>query len=139
MRTRNIQAQLTGRVTISLMSFWREVQTARGLTSLPERVSNHVVRVEEERVTPLTTHPDWPRASSPINDNYYVNVLKAGLLAMSRKTLKCVQLPETPKKQNRHSDTTVSKCKLFCCKSCTYCKRGFAKERCKSRCCKLLS
>ena len=33
----------------------------------------------------LTSHPDQPRASSPINDNYCVKVLQAGLLAGSKQ------------------------------------------------------
>ena len=33
----------------------------------------------------LTFHPDQPRASSPINDNYCVKVLQTGLLAGSKQ------------------------------------------------------
>ena len=57
----------------------------------PRRLSDHAVRARDARASLLTTHPDWPRVSSPINDNYCVNVLKAGLLAGSRQTVKCYQ------------------------------------------------
>ena len=40
----------------------------------------------------LIIHPDQPRASSPINDSYCVNVLQTGLLAGSQKT---IQTPRT--------------------------------------------
>ena len=76
-------------------------------------------KAREARVVLLTIHPDQPRASSPINDNYCVKVLQTGLLAGSKR----------PK----------DSCKLCCCKSCTYCTRAFAKEKCKSRRVRLLS
>ena len=79
------------------MSIWTQVQIPNGPTNQPERVSVHMVRAKGVRARPLTIHPDRPRASSPINGNYCVNVLKAELLARSRKTLKCFHLLETPK------------------------------------------
>ena len=81
---------------------------------------------------------DQPRASSPINDNYCLNVLKAGLLVGSRDS-KLYFISRGSQKDIRHSDTTDSSCKLFCCKSCTFCKMAFTKERYKSCCCKLFS
>ena len=40
---------------------------------------------------------------------------------------------------NRFSNQEQFKCKLKCCKACTFCKRAIAKERCKSRYCNILS
>ena len=55
-------------------------------------------RSEQERQNAgLHITPDQPRARSSINDNYCVNVLKAGLLARSQQTLKSFQLTEIPK------------------------------------------
>ena len=56
------------------------------------------IRVGSPRIGHLTTSSDQPRASSPINDNYCLNVLKAGLLVGSRETVNCVLSPETPRK-----------------------------------------
>ena len=43
-----------------------------------------------------TTLQDWPRGSSPVNDNYCLNVLKAGLLPGSKQTVNPYQLPQSP-------------------------------------------
>ena len=56
------------------------------------------VKAGNTRVGHLTTPPDQPRASRPINDNYCVNVTKAGLLAGSKQTVNCVLSPDAPKK-----------------------------------------
>ena len=40
---------------------------------------------------------------------------------------------------NRFSNQEQFKCKLKCCKACTFCQRAIAKERCKSRYCNTLS
>ena len=56
--------------------------------------------------------------------------ITVGLLVGSKHTVNYVIPPEALGK------TLV--CKLFCCNSCTFCKRAFAKERYKSCCCKLL-
>ena len=54
------------------------------------------------------------------------------------KPLSVVSVFQCYQKDNEHSDTRQFKCKLKYCKSCTYCKRAFTKERCKSRFCNLL-
>ena len=41
-------------------------------------------RVREAEARPPTTPRDQPRASSPLNDNYFVNSLQEGLLAGSQ-------------------------------------------------------
>ena len=41
-------------------------------------------RVRRTKARPLTTPRDQPRASSPLNDNYFVNSLQEGLLARSQ-------------------------------------------------------
>ena len=41
-------------------------------------------RVRKTKAGPLTTPRDQPRASSPLNDNYFVNSLQEGLLAGSQ-------------------------------------------------------
>ena len=61
------------------MSVRTEVQIANGPTNPPGRVLDHIIRAKKVRARPLITHPDRPMVSSPINDNYCVNVLKAGL------------------------------------------------------------
>ena len=48
------------------------------------RTSLHMVRVEGVKQN-TSTHPNQPRASSPINDNYCVKVLQTGLLAGSKQ------------------------------------------------------
>ena len=53
-----------------------------------------MVRVGEVK-TDLNTHPDQPKASSHINDNYCISVLLTGLLAGSQRTVNLVQSPET--------------------------------------------
>ena len=74
MRTRDIQAHLTGRVDITLMSIRTEVQIANGPTDRPGRVLDLVVRAKEVTARPSTTHPYLPRVNSPINDNVTVTV-----------------------------------------------------------------
>ena len=44
-------------------------------------------RVRRTKARPLTTPRDQPRASSPLNDNYFVNSLQEGLLAGSQTLL----------------------------------------------------
>ena len=80
----------------------------------------------------INIHPDQPRASSPINDNYCVNDLQAGLVAGSKQ-------PTPDSDNNNEHFFTKDSCKLCCCKSCTYCTRAFTKERCKSWPVRLLS
>ena len=46
----------------------------------PERILGVVAKARDRETDLLTTHHDRPRDSSPINDNYCLNVLKAGLL-----------------------------------------------------------
>ena len=46
-------------------------------------VAKDVIGTAKESL--LSTHPDQPRASSRINDNYYVNFVHTGLLAGSNQ------------------------------------------------------
>ena len=45
-----------------------------------------------------TIRPNQPMASSPINDNFCVNMLKAGLLAGSKQTVTCAFSQEAPRR-----------------------------------------
>ena len=74
------------------------------------------------------THHDRPRGSSPMNDNYCLNVLKAGQLPSS-KQCKPLSVASVSQCNLEHSETQKIKCTRKCCKSCTYCKRAFTKER----------
>ena len=56
----------------------RSVRTTGNPTDLPGRTVRRV------KAKPRTTPHDQPRASSPINDNYFVNSLQDGLLAGSK-------------------------------------------------------
>ena len=139
MTTKDVQAQVnTRRVATTLMNFQRS-QSAENPTGPSGKIFVHIVRARGAKGSLLSTHPDQPRASSHTNDNYCVNVLQTGLLAGSQETVKCVQLPEDLSlfKDDELSYTTDFRCKFFCCKSCTFCKRAFTKERCKSRYCNL--
>ena len=73
-------------------SLTRDLLSPHGKILVPE------VRVRNTRVGHLTKPPDQPRASSPINDHDYVNILKAGLLARNRQSVNCAFLPEAPRK-----------------------------------------
>ena len=78
----------------------------------------------KQRVAPLPTHHDQPRASSLLNDNYCVTKLQARLLA-----------------GEPHNKTDIRhflKCKLACCTICSYCARTFPKERSNFRVSRLL-
>ena len=88
------------------------------------RILVEKVKAGNTRVGHLTTPPDQPRGCSPINDNYCVT--KAGLLAGSKHSRLCF-IPRGSRK-DRHSDTTVTSCRLHSCKSCTFCNRAFTKE-----------
>ena len=94
MTARDVPVLHTGRVVINLMNVLKESQTARNLTDRPGKTL-HMVRARGVKGDLLSIHPDWPRASSRIHDNYCVNVLKTGLLAGSQETVNYVQLPET--------------------------------------------
>ena len=60
------------------------VQTTGKPTDLPGRTLETGLRIRRVKAKPLTTPRDQPRASSPINDNYFVNSLQDGLLAGSK-------------------------------------------------------
>ena len=77
MRIGDSQAHHTARVCTTLISI-RKRNLIRDPTSLHGRASVAEVREIKARVDLLITPPNWSRASSPINDNYCVNVLKAG-------------------------------------------------------------
>ena len=55
-----------------------------------------MAKTREARARHITSHHNWPRVSSPINDNYCVNAsVYAGLLARSKETINVYQSPET--------------------------------------------
>ena len=62
----------------------------------------------------LTFHPDQPRASSPINDNYCVKVLR-DQATNTRKDNELSFIKDT--------------CKLFCCKNLYLMNLGFHKRK----------
>ena len=62
----------------------RNVQITGNQTALHGRTLQTRDRVRRIKAKPLTTPRDQPRASSPINDNYFVNSLQEGLLAGSK-------------------------------------------------------
>ena len=75
------------------MNVQRKSQTVGDLTKLPGRTSAHMVRARETKGCLLITHPDRPRPSTLVNDNYCVNLFKVGLLAGSKIILSVVQSP----------------------------------------------
>ena len=75
MRVRDILGQTTP------MNFQRKSPTVGDPTNLPGRISAHMARARETKGSLHIIHPDRPRPSSPVNDNYCVNLLKLGLLA----------------------------------------------------------
>ena len=80
---------------------------------------NHVVTTRGVKGS-TSIHPDLPRASSLIN----VTRKAAGRELFSFKT---------------DNELCKFKCKLSCCKTCSYCARALPKERVKSRVSRLLS
>ena len=64
------------------MSVRTNAQTSESRTALLGRTLATGANRRKENPKPLTTHRDQPRASSPINDHYFVN--KEGLLAGSK-------------------------------------------------------
>ena len=114
----------------------------------------------------LTFHPDQPRASSPINDNYCVKVLQTGLLARSKqltpgKTMNTVSLKTLVNSvvvnpvltapgllQKKDTSPCMSgcyqKCKLKCvtdvlCKTCNKYPTCCLKSTCRGQTSKLLA
>ena len=84
-----------------------------------------------------TTLHDQPRGSSHINDNQCVISPVQGLLpgSLDRKMCSVYSISQLYRKDSKFADTGQFKCKLKCCKSCTFCERTITKERCKSRYC----
>ena len=66
------------------MSVRTNAQTSESRTALLGRILVTGANRRKENPKPLTTHRDQPRASSPINDNYFVNRVQEGLLAGSK-------------------------------------------------------
>ena len=60
------------------------MQTIGNLTDLPGRIFGTGDLTRKSEAKPFITLHDQPRASSPINDNYFVNSLQEGLLAGSQ-------------------------------------------------------
>ena len=137
MRTGDIQALLTVRVGATLMSVWIGNLT-RDQTSPHGRTLGEKVRERKGRADPIITFHDQPRANSRINDNYCVNVLKAGLLAGSKQTLKSVQLTETPNVIEKTIDIQIPQTQSvdFSVVNLAHIAKGHSqkKDRCKSRC-----
>ena len=77
------------------MNAKRSVRITRKPTDLPGKTLGTGVRIGRIKAKPLITLHDQPRASSPINDNHFVNSLQEELLAGSKtltqeKTIKVV-------------------------------------------------
>ena len=134
MKTRAIL--LTARVGIILTNVQIESLT-RDMTDRYGRTLVEKIKAGNTRVGHLTTLSNLPRASSKcsINDNHSI---QTGLLAGSKRTVVFLNT-KNYRKDIGHSDTTVLSCRLYCCKSCTFCYRTITKERCKTRHCKLFS
>ena len=114
----------------------------RSKIDLPGRIWDTVIRAREARARPHTTPRDRPRGSSPTNDNQFVVSPVQGLLPREltdSKTCSVYPVSQVYQQDNRFSNQEQFKCKLKCCKACTFCQRAFAKERCKSRYCNTLS
>ena len=81
----------------------------------------------------------WPGVSRHINDNYCISIPVCRQLTRGKQTLKSVNFyqPHWTRPDHRNNQETVNlyKCKLSCCKSCTYVSRAATKERRKSSCC----
>ena len=122
--TRDVLVLCTRRVVITLTNALRRSRITGNRIDPPGKTFLHMVRVEEVKGN-TSTHPDQPRASSHINDNYCINVLQTGLLAGSQETVQSTE------------NLSVKTILTHCCKSCTFCTRPFTKDRCKSCYCKL--
>ena len=72
------------KVAFTLMSVRTNAQTSESRTALLGRILVTGANRRKENPKPLTTHRDQPRASSPINDNYFVNRIQEGVLAGSK-------------------------------------------------------
>ena len=107
MTVKDVLGRVTGKVGTTPMNVQRKSQTVEDLTNPPGRISAHMVRARETKGSLLITHPNWPSPSSPVNDNYCVNLLKLGLLDGSKRTLSVfshnqdqyLQHPGHPKKR----------------------------------------
>ena len=55
-----------------------------------------MAKARDRETGPPTTLHDWPRGSSPINNNYSLNVLRAGLLPWCKETVNPYQLLQSP-------------------------------------------
>ena len=77
--TRDDRALCTRRASTTPMNALRKSLATENWIDLPGRIFLLTVRVEGVKEN-TSAHPDLPRASSPINDNYCVKVLQTGLL-----------------------------------------------------------
>ena len=99
-------------------------QTTGKLTDLPGRTLETGLRIRRVKAKPLTIPREKPKASSPINDNYFVNSLQDRLLAGSKtvtqgKTINVVNchvatdLPSAPgHSQKRELNPGAADCQL---------------------------
>ena len=82
--TRDVLDLCIGRVSTSPMNVLKRSLIAGDRIDWPGRTYLHMVRVEGVKEN-LSIHPDQPRASSPINDNYCLKVLQTELLAGNKQ------------------------------------------------------
>ena len=124
-------------------------------------VSTAKRETKREMIDSQTSFPHvWPGVSRDINDNYCVSAPMCRWLTWGRETVKSVNLyqPHRTGLQKQPRDCKLvsvspdrisvrrdskclsirNKCKLSCCKSCTYCLRIGTKERGKSGCYKMI-
>ena len=100
MKTRDKQVLHMARVCSTPMNIRTRGQITGQTTGWKKEHGRTLVKDVTEKTSVLQTfHPDQPRAGSPINDNYCVKVLQAGLLAGSKpptpeRTVNCM-LPKT--------------------------------------------
>ena len=91
---------------------------AASLTNQHGRISAMDI-IRKVRASHPTIHPDWPRVSRLINDNYCIALVYVTQLTWSKETLEQCQTLNV----------------LSCCISCTFCCQASTKERFKSSYC----
>ena len=80
--TKNALAPCTRRIGTTHIKCLKRSRITGNRTGRLGRTSLHMVKVEGVKES-TSIHPDQPRASSPINDNYCVDKLQERLLAGS--------------------------------------------------------
>ena len=98
--------------------------------SLSRNRSNTDNRARKVLARPCLTNRNWPRVLlSIINDSYCVNCLAKWTVCSARDSWREGMFA----RDRQEGDSKFLTCKPLCCNSSSFCKRVFAKERCKSR------